>query len=167
MLRLGRGLFLLLAGGLALLLLLTLGRLPALVASHFDVSGTPNGWSSRTGYGALLLLVGAIVPLGVVALVGGLTRAGPQLLNIPSREYWRRPEHADEAVRRVRAYVWWLACIMAATGLAVHWLVLRANALQPPRLATAGIVAVLAGVLVAVSAWAMGWYRVLRPPAMG
>ena len=167
MLRLGRGLFLLLTGGLALLLLLTLGRLPALVASHFDASGTPNGWSTRTGYAAVLLLVGALLPLGVVALVGRLTRAGPQLLNIPSREYWRRPEHAEEAVRRARAYVWWLACIMAATGLAVHWLVLRANALQPPRLATPGIIAVLAGVLVAVSAWIVGWFRVLRPPVSG
>jgi uncharacterized membrane protein len=165
MLRLGRGLFLILTGSLALMLLITVGRLPALVASHFDASGTPNGWSTRTGYASLLLVVGAVLPLGVVALVGGLTRVGPQLLNIPSREYWRRPEHSEEAVRRVREYVWWLACIMAATGLAVHWLVLRANALQPPRLATPGIVALLAGVLVAVSVWTVGWYRVLRPPA--
>jgi hypothetical protein len=56
---------------------------------------------------------------------------------------------------------------MAAMGLAVHWLVLGANASQPPRLATPGIIAVLAGVLVAVSAWIVGWFRVLRPPVSG
>jgi len=97
MLRLGRGLFLLLAGGLVVLVLATLGSLPPVVASHFDSSGTPNGWSTRTGYAALLIVVGALLPLGVVATVGALTRSGPERLNIPSRNFWRRPEHAAEA----------------------------------------------------------------------
>lgn len=167
MLRLGRGLFLLLAGGLVVLVLATLGSLPPVVASHFDSSGTPNGWSTRTGYAALLIVVGALLPLGVVATVGALTRSGPERLNIPSRNFWRRPEHAAEAVRRVRAYVWWLACVMAGTALAVHSMVRRANALQPPRLSTPAIVVLLGGVLGAVGVWIGGWCRLLRPPAAG
>lgn len=164
MLRLGRGLFLLLAGGLVALVLATLGRLPPLVASHFDGAGAPNGWSTRTGYVTLLLIVGAMIPLGVVFLVTRLTRAGPQLLNIPAREYWRRPEHAAEAVRRVRAYIWWLGCVITGSALAIHRLVLQANALRPPHLDTPAVLTVLAGVLAAIGLWIAGWYRVLRPP---
>lgn len=167
MLRLGRWLFLLLAGGLAVLLVATLGNLPPVVASHFGGSGTPNGWSTRTGYATLMIIVGALLPFGVVAMVAALTSGGPELLNIPSRSYWRRPEHAAEAVRLVRAYVWWLGCIMAGTALAIHWLVLQANAFQPPRLSTPAILAVLGGVLGAVALWIGGWYRLLRPPASG
>ena len=91
MLRAGRALCVGLTAGLVLLVLATAGSLPRVVASHFDGA---NGWSTRTGYAALLITVGALLPLAVVALVTTLTRAGPELLNIPSRDYWRRPEHA-------------------------------------------------------------------------
>jgi hypothetical protein len=50
MLQRGRGLFWILASGLVALVLTTLGRLPPVVASHFNAAGTPNGWSSRPAY---------------------------------------------------------------------------------------------------------------------
>ncbi len=68
-------------------------------------------------------------------------------------------------MRRVRAWVWWLGCVMGAAALAVHWLVLQANAIRPPRLDPPAIVVVLGAVLAAVALWLVGWYRVLRPPA--
>ena len=46
-------------------------------------------------------------------------------------------------------------------------MVLRANAVQAPRLSTRGILTLLVGVLLAVGLWIAGWYRVLRPPASG
>ena len=166
-LRVGRALFAGLAAGLCVVLLATIGRLPPVVASHFDVHGSPNGWSSRAVYGALILLVGVILPLGIVWLVHGVTRQGPELLNIPARDYWRRPEHGAEAVRRARAYMWWLASIMAGAALAVHGLIIRANVSSPPRLSTPGIVALLGGVLLAIGLWSVGWWLLLRPPAAG
>ena len=163
-LRLGRGLFWGLVAGLVMLLATTLGRLPPVVASHFDARGAPNGWSSRAAYAALILAVGIGLPLAIVWLVHALTRAGPELLNIPGRDYWRRPEHGAEAVRRVRAYMWWLACIMAATSIAVHGLIVRAHGTQPAALSTPAIVTLLGGVLVAIAAWSVGWWLLLRPP---
>lgn len=161
----GRTLFWILALGFTLATLLTMSALPPVVASHFDAAGAPNGWSSRSGYVTLLLAVGVGVPGGVIALVHGLTQRGPDLLNVPSRGYWRLPAHRDEAVRRVRAYMWWLGCLMTATALAVHCLVLQAQAVQPPHLSTRGIVVVLSSLLAAVAGWVAGWYWVLRPPA--
>jgi hypothetical protein len=93
MLPLGRGLFWILGLCFILLLLATLGRLPPVVASHFDAAGAPNGWSSRGSYAILLAAIGVLLPLGIIGLVTALTQRGPQLLNIPARDYWRRLHH--------------------------------------------------------------------------
>ena len=47
MLERGQGVFYVLATGLIAAVLITLRRLPPVVASHFDAAGMPNGWSSR------------------------------------------------------------------------------------------------------------------------
>jgi uncharacterized membrane protein len=164
MLRRGQSLFYVIAAGLIAFVLSTLGRLPPLVASHFDAAGVPNGWSSRPTYALLLIAIGVLLPLGIAGLIAGLTRKGPSRLNIPAREYWTRPEHSGEAVLRVRGYMWWLACIMAGAALSIHWLVLAAHAHQPPRLSTSALLLVLTTVVLAIGAWTVGWYRLLRRP---
>jgi uncharacterized membrane protein len=167
MLQRGRVLFCVLATGLIAVVWVTLKRLPPVVASHFDAAGVPNGWSSRTAYALLLMIVGIILPLGITGLITSLTRRGPARLNIPARDYWTRPEHSQEAVFRVRSYVWWLACIMAGTALLIHWLVLAAHAHQPPRLRTSAVLLVLSAALLGLGGWAAGWYRLLRRPRSG
>jgi len=164
MLQRGRGLFWVLATGLVAVVLVTLRRLPPVVASHFDAVGMPNGWSSRPAYALLLIAVGVLLPLGIIGLVTGLTQRGPARLNIPARDYWTRPEHSQEAIRRVRAYVWWLGCVLAGTVLLMHWLVVAAHAHQPPRLSTSAVLVVLGAVLLGIVGWTAGWYRLLRQP---
>jgi uncharacterized membrane protein len=165
MLERGRTVFYGLAIGLIAVLLGTMGRLPPVVASHFDGSGAPNGWSSRPTYALLLVIIGVVLPIGITALSISLTRAGdPVHLNIPARDYWTRPEHRAEAVRRVRAYMWWLGCIMAGTALLIHWSVLNAHLHEPPRLSTRALLVVLSGVSLALGGWTIGWYRLLRRP---
>jgi uncharacterized membrane protein len=164
MLQRGRGLFWVLATGLVAVVLVTLRRLPPVVASHFDAAGMPNGWSSRPAYALLLIAVGVLLPLGIIGLVTGLTQRGPARLNIPARDYWTRPEHSQEAIRRVRAYVWWLGCVLAGTALLMHWLVVAAHAHQPPRLSTSAVLVVLGAVLLGIVGWTAGWYRLLRQP---
>jgi uncharacterized membrane protein len=153
-----------LAAGSVLLLWATLGRLPPVVASHFDGAGVPNGWASRSAYAALLAAIGVLLPLVIVGLVNTVTRQGPQLLSIPARAYWSRPEHRREAVSRVRAYMWWLGCIMTSIALSMHWLILEAHAHHPPHLITRDFVLVLSAGLLALVLWTVGWYRLLRPP---
>lgn len=102
MLQRGRGLFYVLATGLIAVVLVTVSRLPPMVASHFDAAGVPNGWSSRPAYALLLIAIGVLLPLGIIRLIISLTRRGPARLNIPARDHWTRPEHSEEAVLRVR-----------------------------------------------------------------
>ena len=167
MLQRGRGLFYVLATGLIAVVLVTVSRLPPMVASHFDAAGVPNGWSSRPAYALLLIAIGVLLPLGIIRLIISLTRRGPARLNIPARDHWTRPEHSEEAVLRVRAYVWWLGCIMAGTALLIHWLVVAAHAHQPPRLRTSAVLLVLGTVLFGLGGWTAGWYRMLRRPRSG
>jgi uncharacterized membrane protein len=167
MLQRGRSLFYVLATGLIAVVVATLGRLPPVVASHFDAGGVPNGWSSRPAYALMVVAIGVLLPLGITGLIAGLTRSGAARLNIPARDYWTRPEHSHEAVRRVRAYMWWLGCIMTGTALLIHLLVVAAHAHQPPRLRTSAVLLVLGAVLLGVIGWAAGWYRLLRPPRAG
>jgi hypothetical protein len=167
MLERGRGVFWVLAIGLIAVLLVTLKRLPPIVASHFDAGGLPNGWSSRPVYAGVLVAIGVVLPLGITALIGRLTRQGTARLNIPARDYWIRPEHGQEAVHRVRAYLWWLACIMAGTSLLIHLLVLDAHGHQPPRLSTPTMLLVLGAVLLGIAGWTAGWYQLLRRPRSG
>jgi hypothetical protein len=167
MLQRGRSLFLVLAIGLIGVLLVTVRRLPPVVASHFDGAGVPNGWSSRQGYAIVLIGTGVLLPLAITGLVISLTRKGPARLNIPARDYWSRPEHSHEAVLRVRAYMWWLGCLMAGLTLSIHWLVMAAHAHEPPRLRTSAVLTVLGAVFLGIVVWAAGWYRLLRPPRSG
>jgi uncharacterized membrane protein len=167
MLERGHTVFYIFAAGLIAVVSVTLKRLPPTVASHFDAAGVANGWSSRPSYAVLLVIIGVLLPLSITALVRGLTRQGPDRLNIPARDYWTRPEHGQEAVRRVRAYTWWLGCILAGTALLIHLLVLDAHEHQPPRLSTRAILGLLGVVLGAVAGWAVGWYRLLRRPRIG
>lgn len=162
----GRVLFAAVAIALVATVLGTLGRLPPVVASHFDARGVPNGWSSRPVYALLILAIGVLLPLGITWLVTVLTRSGVAALNIPAKDYWSRPENSREAVQRVRAYMWWLACVMAMTALLIHWAVLAANTRQPPQLGSAGFFAVLGGAVCALGIWTAGWYRLLRRPAV-
>ena len=157
-------LFWVLAAALVLLVTSTAGQLPPIVASHFDAAGVPNGWSSRELYAALLLAVGAVLPLGMVGLIHALTRRGPELLNIPARGFWTRPENRAEAVHRVRTHMWWLGSILTGTALAIHGLILQAHTSDPPHLSATGIWLLLAAVVGMIGLWAARWYRLLRQP---
>jgi uncharacterized membrane protein len=163
MLQRGRLLFYMAASALVVVVLVTLGQLPPLVASHFNARGVPDGWLLRPVYALFILVIGILVPLGITTLVTVLTRRGVSALNIPARDYWTRPEHSPEAVRRVRAYIWWLACVLVGMALAIHWSVLAANARQPAGLRSGEFFIMLSGVVLAVGIWTAGWYRLLRP----
>jgi len=108
-----------------------------------------------------------VTPLGIVGMVRGLTRLGPGRINLPARDYWTRPEHAREAVHRVRAYMWWLGCIMTGIAAMIHGLILAAHTRHPPHLSSGGIILVIGVAILALGVWIVGWYRVLRPPTSG
>lgn len=66
-------------------------RLPAQVATHFNLEGQANGWSSRQAHVALQ--AGLAVGLGLLfGNLGWIMRRLPDsLINLPNREHWLAP----------------------------------------------------------------------------
>ncbi len=76
--------------------------LPGTLATHFDWNGTPNGWSSKTGFyflwGVIVLVVNVWVPI-VPRMV---RRLSPTVVSVPNKEYWLQDEaHKERFVGRL------------------------------------------------------------------
>jgi hypothetical protein len=135
------------------------------MATHFDIAGTPNAWSSHRGYVMLLVAVGLLLPFGIVKMVAWLGAVRPAWLNVPYREYWLEPSRRDEGMRRIADHMWWLACLMTYLALGVHLLLVQAHETAPPQLRTGPFLIVLGLFLAGLAIWIVAFYARLRPPA--
>ncbi len=124
----------------------TIDQLPSTMATHFDATGRPNTWSSRRGYLLFLVGFGVALPLALVVMVAAFARRAPEWINLPHREVWLAEPRRAEGLARVRAHMWWLACVLVLSALAA---------------ALGAIGLVLAGIAV----WIASWYRLFRPPS--
>lgn len=142
----------------------TLAMLPPRVAVHFNLYGDADGWSTRSGYVIVLALMGLVLPLLMLALVARLGASSPELLNVPGRDYWLDPVRREEGLRRIRGHMWWLASLLLLLMIALHALLLAANASGPPRLPTGAFIGLLVGFVAGVVAWVASFTRVLPVP---
>lgn len=138
---------------LAAFVWLTSAALPEVVASHFGSSGAANGFMPRDTYITVFLAFIVGMPLFLVFLPDAIVRYGDKNLNIPDREYWLAPERREPTTAFVRMYCRSLAAAVAIFMGYVHWLVVRANALQPAELSTMGIAAGLAVFFLFLATW--------------
>ncbi len=136
--------------------------LPAVVASHFGSSGAADGYMSRGVYIALVLALIVGVPLLLALLPWSVAGKGGRKLNIPHREFWLAPERCDDTLAFIRVHGLWFAAAVAIFMAYVHWLVLRANELQPPRLSTSGMTAGLLVFFLLLAVWLAALYARFR-----
>ena len=138
------------------------GALPERVASHFGAAGAANGYMTRDAYRIFMLAFGFGVPLLVVALIGWLPRLAPNLINIPNRDYWLAPERRAATLAALDGCALWLGCLLTAMAGAVHWLIIRANAVNPPRLENGLLITLLAAFVVGLVCWIVVLLRRFR-----
>lgn len=82
-------------------------RLPDMVASHFNLAGQADGWSSKS---TLLFSYGVSVVVCVGALLAPalfLPKVPVALINLPHKEYWLAPERRQETFSRVSVALLW------------------------------------------------------------
>ena len=128
-------------------------HLPAVVASHFGVGGSPNGWMSNHanllfGSGMIILISGIFLSVPLI-----LRKAPVGLINFPKKSYWLAPARREATIPRIAA---WLGCMGIATNLfllVMNHLVYQANLTMPARLNEPAFLGLLAGYLVTVVAW--------------
>lgn len=108
-------------------------RLPERVAVHFDASGIPNGWSSRSG---LILTIAALIALFAASYLaaGLIARLPDRLINLPRKAYWLAPERRAETLEWLAGWTRWFLVVTLAFLVLTFIAVFEANLVVPPRL---------------------------------
>lgn len=139
--------------------------LPDRVASHFATAGQANAFMSRDSYIKFMLMFVVGLPLflsGSMALVF----RGSNKLNLPNRDYWLAPERRSATISFLISHALLLADGIAIFLCYVHWLVVRANSVQPPHLPNDLMFAGLAILLGATVLWTLWLWFAFRTPRM-
>ncbi|TAH41296.1 MAG: DUF1648 domain-containing protein [Gammaproteobacteria bacterium] len=128
--------------------------LPDPVASHFGGEGLANGFMSRGAYTALMAVLAGGIPLLLAGSMIAAIKLSGDKINLPNREYWLAPERRGETMTWLIRHTHRFALALLVFMCCVHWLVLRANALQPPRLEESWFI----GGLLAFFLFLAGWF---------
>jgi len=137
----------------------TTRSLPETVATHFGANNNANGSMSRNAY--LLFILSFMIAMSafVSFIVGTLPRKFPRWTNLPNRDYWLSPERREESLNFLNAHGKRLACLIVMMMLGMHYVILKANHLQPPTLPVATFSSILIGFVLALIWWIIRLYR--------
>lgn len=128
-------------------------QLPNRVATHFDGSGQPNGWMSRSSHLLFTTFFGIVFPLLVVGIFFILRFLPERSLNVPHRDYWLAPERRVETFAYLLRHSLWFACMAVCFVIGIHFLVIQANSQQHPHLSTPKILGLGSCFVAGVVAW--------------
>jgi hypothetical protein len=138
---------------------LTSGALPSVVASHFGPGGRADGFMAKGSYTTLMLALVVAVP-ALVASTALLVRVlPPKLVNLPNKQYWLSPERRAASLEALESLSLRFAIALAVFLCFVHWLVVRANSVQPSSLQEAWLFVGLAVFGAATLAWVYSLFR--------
>ncbi len=138
-----------------------LPQLPDTMATHFDGSGRPNGWTSKTAFFALYLAFVAMLLL--IFLGSGRLFMWRYEMRIPEREYWLAPERREETIAFLHRRMLWMGVASVGLAVVVAQMVIEANFLDPPRL-SANIYWALLAYFVYVALWLASLFLHFRKP---
>lgn len=120
------------------------GKLPDIVAVHFNAAGAADGFAPRAACRSFMLAFTLGAPLIVAASTGLLPRLLPaSMINIPSRAYWLAPERAAETVAFLSEQGIWFGCVFLVFLYGVDWMLVKANSAVPPVLDSTNFIGML------------------------
>jgi uncharacterized membrane protein len=123
---------------------------PAQMASHFDIQGEPDRFSTKAQFFSFELeTMLVVIGLGVVTQILVLMTPVEWInIKMPNREYWLAPEHRDEIMDRMSSFVAILFGIVALGVQAGFELAVSANLHQPIHFDAQAMLMVIAGLFV-------------------
>lgn len=118
--------------------------LPERLASHFNASGLPNGWMTKTQFAWMYALV--LLPALAVEFWAPrqIARKPDAKLNLPNKQFWLAPERRAQTFAYFDSFFAWYGCALLFVVSFAMGLAMRANFETPPRLPTISIVADIA-----------------------
>ena len=114
----------------------TAQNLPPVVASHFDLSGTPDATMPRDQFTNLFLTIMVLTSSLMALLPMLIAKLPPQMINIPNRMYWLSPDRIDETKQILQAYLLIFASKLCCFMAVIFWLIVQAHLHNPPQLST-------------------------------
>jgi hypothetical protein len=139
--------------------LLTSNGLPEVVASHFGPGGSANGAMGKGVYTVFMLAMAIGVPLLVAGSPLLVKKLPPHLVNLPNKRHWLAPERRAASLEALGSLSMGFAAGLAVFLGFVHWLVVRANSVRPPRLEEGWFLYGLAAFGLATLGWLVALYR--------
>jgi hypothetical protein len=150
--------------GAAVFVWFTSRHLPEVVASHFAADGAANGFVSHAAYARLVLFFVLALPLSLV-IVPRIAMRNPGVhLNLPHADYWLVAERRAATIESVQRYLGRFAIMLVVFLCYAHWLLVRANLADPPRLSSVWLVGGLLAFLAATIAWVISFFGRFRLP---
>lgn len=108
-------------------------QLPERIASHFDATGTVDGWMDKTAFTTSILSVGLGIPAVFVSIIYLMRFLPTRYLNLPS-DRWREPAYFRKACDDFLAITLWYAAAFLLWQSAFTHQIVAANLATPPRL---------------------------------
>ena len=139
-------------------------QLPDRVATHFNGSGEPNGWMSRSANQGFMLIFGLMFPLFVAVLCYTTRFLPASFVNIPNKDYWLAPERKKETSRYLVHHSLWFSCLALLFVIGIQFSIVQANKQATPQLSMATFLAVVGSFLVGTAVWSVALYRHFRRP---
>lgn len=137
-------------------------QLPDRVASHFNDQGAADGWTDRSGFTTLMLASG----LGMAVVFAGIGYAirflPASLLNVPNRDYWRKPENHRRACGWIFGSFLWFGSALMIWQAALFHLVAKANDHSPAQLDNGKVMGIGTVLLAFVLFWVVALLRRFR-----
>jgi len=140
-------------------------QLPALVANHFAQGGIANGFIQHRSYVITMMVACVLLPFVIVFPIV-LALSNPNIaIKVPNADYWLAPERRADTVAFLRTQMMRLGTGLLIFICYVHWLLIKANTLSPPRLAAGPFVSAVTVFIGFVIVWAAIHYTRFRKPA--
>jgi hypothetical protein len=144
----------------------TIGALPPVIAVHFDLQGTANGFASRDGYRIALLAFLVALPGSVIAAFSLAGRRDPTRLKIPAKDFWLADERRDATLKFMSAHGFRLSSLLVWFVAGIHWLTLDTNRQSPPHLASRSLLIVLGLFFAGIALWIAAFQLRFRRPRL-
>ena len=109
-------------------------RLPERLATHFNVTGQADGWSSRSSFLTVWLATLAGMSLLFVGLRWLVHIIPARFVNMPRRDYWFAPEREGYTRAAIGELILGIGMLMLATMSGLNHLTMRTNLSATPSL---------------------------------
>ena len=134
-------------------------QLPEVIASHFNSTGTANGWQPKRAFfglysGVLVFLVSIFLGLPPF-----LDRVPNSLINLPRKEYWLAPKRRAETFSFINAQMLIYGNATLAFILVVFQLALQTNLRPQKQLASTTMLPILGAYILFSLVWTVRFIR--------